>query len=43
MTWIVLACVVGAFIALACYGIYVEIDERRWRRYYGETIRKDRS
>lgn len=40
MTWLVLGAVIGSFICLAGYGIYVEMDERRWRRYYEQNIRR---
>lgn len=40
MTWLVLAAVAVAFSAAVAYWIYVEIDERRWRRYYANNIRR---
>lgn len=38
MTWLVLGAVIGSFVALVGYGMYVEIDERRWRRYVARNL-----
>lgn len=40
MTWLVLGAVIGSFLCLVGYGIYVEMDERRWRRYYEQEKRR---
>jgi len=40
MSYWVLGFAIASFLVLVGYGVFCEIDERRWRRYIEESMGK---